>query len=208
MKVLMEFATPIGIYEIDNEKCVQIAKLVEQIISEDDPEGHNFHNLMKTTPDNLHQRKEFLELKKDIDLNARRFAEDTIGIDFNNLTMTGMWSNIHSNYSSHHSHTHPNSFLSGVLYLRIPAATQAGNISFTDPRSAKNMTYADFYKSTCVSNRNIYITPVTGMLLLFPSWLEHSTDIFISSAQETRISLSFNYFLTECNYHTMKYKLS
>jgi uncharacterized protein (TIGR02466 family) len=119
--------------------------------------------------------------------------------------MTGMWSNVQESGMMHHVHQHPNSFLSGVLYISIPECENPGRIHFTDPRQAKNMVYADFKKESCISSRTIWIKPTTGTLLLFPSWLEHGTEHFISNNKDDiRVSLSFNYRLTSCSYETMK----
>ncbi len=91
-----------------------------------------------------------------------------------------------------------------MYYPYIPECEDPGNIVFLDPRQAKNMVHADFVKSSCISNRNIWVTPQTGLLLLFPSWLEHGTDLFIISKDEKRVAISFNYQITKCSEKTMR----
>jgi uncharacterized protein (TIGR02466 family) len=120
------------------------------------------------------------------------------------LSMSGMWSNVHAPGSKHHNHQHPNSFISGVFYPVCPDCEDIGNIIFLDPRQAKNMFQADFFKSSCISNRNIWVKPESGLLLLFPSWLEHGTDTFIGKQEDKRVSISFNYQLTKCDQKTMR----
>jgi uncharacterized protein (TIGR02466 family) len=96
------------------------------------------------------------------------------------------------NYSKpgewHHKHAHPNSFVSGVLYMK--AVKDSDKIYF----------YGDEYKTIDLptENYNIYNSkswwlPVeTGDLMLFPSSLTHSVEKV--QADQTRVSLAFNTF--------------
>jgi uncharacterized protein (TIGR02466 family) len=197
MQVSLEFATPIARVEIDQSICKHYTSLISKyLVSKAD--------LVQNTPDDLHTQKEFADLVKLIDVNVTDFCNNIIGVDKNSLKLNGMWANAHQSGSLHQSHQHPNSFVSGVIYLQIPDCIKEGNLHFVDPRQAKNMTYADFKIRSCISDRSIYITPYTGLFLLFPSWLEHGTELFVSNTTDRRISLSFNYSLISCNFKTMK----
>jgi len=205
MEVIMEFATPVGMFYTDEKELTTdiFSKILD--ISEDKNENvHYYINQSKTTPDDLNERLEFSSLVSFIEKNVKNFSEEILGINKSDITLHSMWSNVHNSGSKHHYHQHPNSFLSGVYYPYIPQCEDPGNIVFVDPRQAKNMVYADFTKSSCISNRNIWVTPKTGLLLLFPSWLEHGTDPFISLTNEKRVAISFNYQLTNCSEKTMR----
>lgn len=204
MDVIMEFATPVGMFYTSDEQLTKDLYDNVLVISEDKSTS-NWDDISKTTQDNLHNNKNFKILVDHIEKNIKNFSEEVLGIKKDDLLLDSMWANIHNSCSKHHYHQHPNSFLSGVYYPYIPECKDPGNIVFVDPRQAKNMTHADFFKSSCISNRNIWVTPQTGLLLIFPSWLEHGTDPFITqSPTDKRVAISFNYKLTSCSQNTMR----
>lgn len=206
MDVIMEFATPIGMFYTKDDLLLK--ELYDQVIDmskQDDEDIFKYQDKSITLPDDLHIRKEFTNLVNFIENNVKRFSQEILGIEKDDIDMTAMWSNIHNAQSKHHYHQHPNAFLSGVYYPYIPECKDPGNLVFVDPRQAKNMVYADFKKSSCISNRNIWVTPETGLLILFPSWLEHGTEPFINEFdKQKRVSISFNYQLLSCSYKTMR----
>ncbi len=104
------------------------------------------------------------------------------------LRVTQSWLNYSKPGEWHHKHSHANSFVSGVLYIK--AAKDSDKIYF----------YKDGYRQLefPASNYNVYNSqswwlPVeTGKLMLFPSSLTHSVEPV--QAEDTRISLAFNTF--------------
>lgn len=108
-----------------------------------------------------------------------------------NLKITQSWCNYTNSGEFHHKHTHPNSFLSGVLYIQVD--------EFVD----RIYFYNDGYKQLEIpaNDFNIYNSTswwfpcITGQLLLFPSSCYHMVDNR-PDCSKTRISLSFNTFLT------------
>jgi len=205
MEVIMEFATPVGMfYTDDKELTTDIFSKVLDTAESSNEEVFFYLDQSRTTPDDLNTRECFAPLVNHIEKKAERFSEEVLGVRKSDIALHSMWSNIHNSGSKHHYHQHPNAFLSGVYYPYIPECKKPGNIVFVDPRQAKNMVYADFFKSSCISNRNIWVTPETGLLLLFPSWLEHGTDPFIGFDDQKRVSISFNYQLRSCTYKTMR----
>jgi uncharacterized protein (TIGR02466 family) len=203
--IILEFATPIGMFYTDDKSLTtDIHKKVIDIIADPKENISELLNFSKSTADDLNNRPDFSQLVNFIEKNVENFSEEILGIRKTDLTLNSMWSNMHLNGSKHHIHQHPNSFLSGVYYPYMPECKDPGNILFIDPRQAKNMFYADFTKHSCISSRTIYITPKTGLLLLFPSWLEHGTETFVCSTDEPRISISFNYQLNTCSLKTAK----
>jgi len=92
----------------------------------------------------------------------------------------------------HQNHAHPNSFLSGVFYLKIPE--NSSPIIFQDPR--------DYYKFILYPTKfgemrdkykllpEYVINPHDGLLLMWPSWLEHAVPR--SQISEERIAVAFN----------------
>ena len=199
MTTLFEFATPIGIFELEKKYYLNLNNTILNFIENNNDQMPSF-----TTDDNLHENPKFDFLKNQIDRLAEDFCENTLGINFEDLKMSCMWGNIQNDKSLHPMHQHPNSFLSGVFYIQIPDHYEEGKLVFDDPRQAKNMQFADFKKKSCISDRSIWISPKEGLLVLFPSWLSHGTHRYLSKNKEPRISLSFNYNIIRCNYRTMK----
>lgn len=145
-------------------------------------------SLCKSTHDDLHKRNEFHEIH-DLINPFIKSALDDIGLIREGHRITCMWSNISKPQNRHNMHLHPNSFLSGVLYLNCPP--NPGNIGFRDPRHSMEMMDYDYKEDSSFRHRTIEVEPKTGRLILFPSWLQHGTrpGNFIG---DKRISLSFN----------------
>ena len=103
------------------------------------------------------------------------------------LRITQSWLNFTKPGEFHHKHSHPNSFISGVLYLK--AARERDKIYF----------YRDAYQQIKLTtdNWNLYnseswwFEAATGEMLLFPSSLTHMVE---TVQGDERISLSFNTF--------------
>ena len=103
------------------------------------------------------------------------------------LRITQSWLNYTKPGEFHHKHAHPNSFVSGVLYLK--AARERDKIYF----------YRDGYQQIKLptDNWNLHNSESwwfevgTGDLMIFPSSLTHMVE---TVKEEDRISLSFNTF--------------
>ena len=103
------------------------------------------------------------------------------------LRLTQSWLNYTKPGQFHHKHAHPNSFVSGVLYIK--AARERDKIYF----------YKDGYQQVKLptDNYNVYNSEFwwfdvgAGELILFPSDLAHKAEIV---QEEERVSLAFNTF--------------
>lgn len=105
------------------------------------------------------------------------------------IYITENWLNKTENGQSHHRHWHPNSILSGVLYLSSEG--ESGNLRFITSQYDTleyQLTGANIYNS-----RSWGVTPVPGDLIIFPSNVEHLVDLY--TGQTPRVSLSFNTFI-------------
>lgn len=199
------FVTPIATARITGFNFQQYADAVLATLS-----AEQLSDLSKIgitpTYDDLHLRPAFKELVELIDGEAREFFESELGMSQDSLEMSCMWSNVQLDGCRHHAHIHPNSFYSGVLYLEIPPGefVDPGVLFFVDPRPARLMQQADHNKFTVFTDRSYGFRPQTGLMLLFPSWLEHGTDVCKIGPGKRRISLSFNYTLTKASGPTMK----
>ena len=102
------------------------------------------------------------------------------------LYITQSWLNYTNNNQFHHAHSHQNSFISGVLYIK--ANENVDSISFAktveDSVRIISKNYGIFNSSESMKQIK------TGMLILFPSSLTHGVEI--KKDNEERISLAFN----------------
>jgi uncharacterized protein (TIGR02466 family) len=106
-----------------------------------------------------------------------------------NLRLTQSWLNYTKHGEFHHKHAHPNSFVSGVLYIK--AAKNKDKIHF----------YKDGYQQIKLPTENFnaynsdswWFEVGAGDLLLFPSSLTHMVE---TVQGDDRVSLAFNTFLT------------
>lgn len=111
------------------------------------------------------------------------------------------WYNVNKKYNYNTTHPHPNSYISGVYYLKVPA--NSGNIIFERSRDESDRMH--FITSRIVANGNHtnnnrintehWFYPSEGLLVMFPGHLLHSVDQNLTDDDDdTRISLSFNFF--------------
>ena len=99
------------------------------------------------------------------------------------------WCNINPKgaYNIRHVHNDTNIFLSGVYYVKVPE--NSGTIRFWDPRGA----LIHFQRDQEYFNDDIAyeeIIPEPGLLLYFPTWIEH--EVTPNEVDEDRITISFN----------------
>lgn len=109
--------------------------------------------------------------------------EDSM-IDVNIISSWATSSYMNNYISVHHHH---NLDVSGVYYHKV--LKDSGNINFRSTNKCAEI--SAFYKR----NPDYTIEPKNGMLILFPSWMDH----FVTSNQteDERISISF---IADCSY--------
>ena len=138
--------------------------------------------------------EELKELKIYCQYQLKQYLEDIEGVDTDiaNLRITQSWLNRTRPKESHHLHHHPNSYLSGVLYIKC---LPNDSIIFSNRLQGLYNSNMDFpkRKKTIWNLKTEKVSVKEGDLLLFPSWTIHSVDLNKTKDQE-RISLSFNTF--------------
>ena len=105
------------------------------------------------------------------------------------IDFTESWLNKTEKGQMHHRHWHPNSILSGVLYLSTEGDT--GKIRFVN--SQYNSFEFDTVEPSIYNASTWALTPEIGKVALFPSSLEHMVDTY--EGNTPRISLAFNTFV-------------
>jgi uncharacterized protein (TIGR02466 family) len=127
---------------------------------------------------------------------------EEIRLDLNffcdSLKITQSWANRSSDSEYHHNHIHPNSILSGIIYLtesNSPTLFGFENDWYCttdgDSRSSIKISF-DSEKSVLFHKCD----SIPGDMIIFPSNFRHSTDCHQSDNGSDRLSISFNVFPT------------
>ena len=105
--------------------------------------------------------------------------------------ITNSWATKNNKGQHHHVHNHPNSLISGVLYLQVP---EKSDIEFHHKCGLKQAFDLSFsIKNYNIFNSDTWFLPVKqGQILLFPSWVRHSVSVH--NHNDPRIVLGFNTF--------------
>ena len=112
-------------------------------------------------------------------------VKDELQFKCDRLEITSSWGNVSKKDQWHWVHTHPNSLVSGILYL-------------TDSNASTWFSVDNFWSGSSViklkqDHQVIHKQPtVSGDLLIFPSTLVHSVDQH--RGDQNRYTLSFNAF--------------
>ena len=100
-----------------------------------------------------------------------------------NQRLADSWCNIQGKGSTLDFHNHPNSVVSGVIFLK--ADEKSSKLVFQNPLTPISPTAVSPHRET------YELTPKTGLLAMWPSYLMHGSGPSINQSDE-RIVLSFN----------------
>jgi len=124
-------------------------------------------------------------IKKNINTSLNDMNWD---LDSQSVKITNMWAIINEKGALNQKHHHSNSDISAAYY--VSAHDDCGDIVFYDPRPARVYKHP-IAKSPNKLNATINsVKPEPGLLVLFPSYLEHSVNPNLSNKK--RIVISFN----------------
>lgn len=134
--------------------------------------------------------KTFISLKKELDEIVKDYFNKVISPS-NNIKpyITQSWLNYTEQTQYHHTHAHPNSLVSGVLYIN--ADKDNDKIKFFKPMY---QIIKPEIKEYNLYNSETWWFPVETLdVVLFPSSLTHRVEV--KQGTNTRISLAFNTFI-------------
>ncbi len=106
--------------------------------------------------------------------------------------ITSMWAIVNKGGAANARHHHGNSSISAAYYVRAPK--NCGDIVFYDPRPAPVYSHPRSNNPNSLNAMVNSITPSEGVLVLFPSYLDHSVNS--NESEDERIVISFNINLT------------
>jgi len=136
------------------------------------------------------------DLKSKIQNCVEDFTKNFLKLnDKFNFYFLNSWSNKHHSGDYSHSHYHGNSLLSGVYYLNTPE--NSGNIDFVKNNLNNNMfsesLVFDYKEDNFINTESVRIVPKKGLILLFPSHLQHK--VTRNKTNQIRYSIAFNMFV-------------
>ncbi len=186
------FPTPIRHLSsvIDSILCKKLIRLVNE---QDKELNSDDKNLLHTTINSM-QNELIDSLVEKITPELANFGTDLLGENLPWL-ITGLWGNVMKQNGSQNRHNHCNSFISGVLFLNLPAGSYptrfwrremgegGGTFYFNNDNKNKAPT---IYNNDFVDLADVESTD----LILFPSYVVH--DVRMNRSTEDRITIAFN----------------
>ena len=120
---------------------------------------------------------------------VKDFVKNVLEIK-NKFDMTSSWITINNSKNSHHPHEHHNSVLSLVYYVEC----NGGDLTLSCNRSSLEQGFNFKYniiKYNSYNSRFINIPVKTNSVVIFPSWLTHSTQPNLSNNKRMVIAADF-----------------
>jgi uncharacterized protein (TIGR02466 family) len=177
------FPTPVSCFKLERNFSVKENKFLLNL--EQKPNSGNTTSKERKVLENnkMESLREFIETSI-----SKYFKEIYSPTDKVGLRITQSWVNYTKPGQFHHKHSHPNSLISGVFYIK--ANKEIDRIHF----------YRDGYQQIKLPvdqwnlfNSQSWWLPVgTGELLLFPSHFTHMVESV--KGDDVRVSMSFNTF--------------
>jgi len=183
------FPTPLYSAQFDNEFTSAELDFVSRD-SNYDTANLDLNPIISSTTTAILTAPELERIDQFIKLHLDNYAKTVMHID-NPLFATMSWLNKTTQGKSHYRHHHVNSIITGVMYFTddpAPIDLHTDRNIISAPLKLFPNTYTEFN-----SHKNT-INVRKGNLILFPSYLEHSTHITTSTVN--RISLSFNTWIS------------
>jgi uncharacterized protein (TIGR02466 family) len=133
----------------------------------------------------------FAELVRLLDRHVAAFAgECAMDLGRRRLKLDSLWVNVLKAGGAHSGHIHPQSIVSGTVYVAVPPG--AGALKLEDPRLPMMMAAPQRREDAPEELRIfVYAEPAPGKVFLWESWLRH--EVVPGKARGERISISFNY---------------
>ncbi len=185
------FSTPVWATKINNYKEIneEMFSYIDDL-KKKDPDGvtkSNFKGWHSKDFDlNDEQPKKFVDaIKNNINSSLNDMNWD---LNLQSVKISNLWAIINEQGAWNQKHHHSNSDLSAAYY--VCAHEDCGDIVFYDPRPGPVYKHP-IAKSPNILNASVNsIKPEEGMLVLFPSYLEHSVNP--NQSNKKRIVISFN----------------
>lgn len=189
METVPLFSTPVHVTSI------KISDELKNIVKSYEYERMPNHTGWYTKNKYILNDPAFSDLKKELLDKFNNFVYNTLNVQPNiNFKLLTSWAVKMSPKDWGQRHSHPNSMLSGVVYIETDQ--ESGSIVFHRDNSQKtifpDVLSIEFTQWNPLNSRAWSYKPNVGDILFFPSFLEHSMETNNSTID--RYSLAFNFF--------------
>ena len=186
-EVLPLFSSPICIntFELDDN---EVESLKREKYSK-----NGFTEYDGLSSDGTNILDKYTKLKDICTKHMDSFIYDELKVSRNaKFNIVKSWANVHPPNHSAHKHAHSNSMFSGVLYLDTPK--NSGAIMFEAPNTHSTWSTRtiepEIVEYTTLNCRNYRIEPHRGMSIVFPSHVDHYTEV--NGTDQNRYSLAYD----------------
>lgn len=185
-QVLRLFPTPVHVSSLSLD-TIQIERDLLRYFPEVKQNSNNFMSVEGQVLEHF----SLAHLKTELLNSVKSYLTEVLQVKYDECFISSSWYNVNTLGSYHISHSHGNSYVSGVFYVNAPSDVEGGEIVFSNDNS-----YLSKYSIEPAANNDFnspfQLKPQTNMLVLFPSTLVHSVNMW--QGIYPRISLSFNVF--------------
>jgi len=185
------FSTPVWASKIEGYEDInkELIKYIEDLKNKD-PSGKKVSNVKGWHSKDFNLND---EVPKKFISNSSKNIHDAFNdmswdLDSQIVKIQSVWTIINGKGAFNERHAHGNSDLSAAYYVKAPV--NCGQIVFYDPRPAPVYKHPKAKGSNILNATINSLTPEDGLLVLFPSYLEHSVKPNLSD--DSRIVISFN----------------
>ena len=186
MGIAKLFSTPIGLMQMDK---VFNKKILAFVNSKEMKFMRNIGGNSIGIDENFLDNDELSDVKQLLTDSVNEYFKKAVNCDKDTkLYITISWLNVSQNGESHHTHNHPNSIVSGVLYLDT---CEEDTISFINPQTDM-FGHFNFSKDSELTADEWMFPATTDRLIVFPSTLRHHVKPRPNTCKGKRLSLSFN----------------
>lgn len=181
------FAVPVYRTKLSRPFSQQEMQFFKQSLQDAVPAIHNRSSVNKR----VLAAPALADIQQFIEANLRQYLQTVFNTANDvRLQVTQSWLTLSGKGQSHHVHTHPNSVVSGVLYINL---APVDGINFY--RNEDNIWYELVKQQDNYYNAYQYFVQTSvGDLLLFPSNVRHGVREVTEDVE--RVSLSFNTFFS------------
>jgi uncharacterized protein (TIGR02466 family) len=198
MQVIPIFPTPIFVQDINlsvEEQSAIMSIHTTPASSDKLINGENINEVWTDLSDNKQvlRMSELKNIRNTILINSKKLATEVMGYDIKGMIDVLSWTNQKSADREHRTHTHPNSFISGVLYFDDEYDSDQAIVFEKHPGVSAVCQLIPKRRldiSTDFSTQYVSIPAQKGRIVLFPSHLPH----FVPKGPPGKIrrSLAFN----------------